>query len=103
MAPLARRLREARLNAGFSLEKLGIDAGLDPASARTRMSRYELGKRVPDYELVEKLARVLGLSATYFYAAEDDEAELLLRLHRLSQAKRIRLMAAIAAEENLPS
>jgi len=66
MSTLAIRLKQARLRAGLSQEQLGIDAGLDPASASARMNRYELGKRAPDLALVEKLADVLGVPAPFF-------------------------------------
>lgn len=86
MSILAKRLKEARLSAGMSQEQLGIEAGLDPASASTRMNRYELDKRVPDFELVERIAQVLMLPVTYFYAADDQEADLLAKYHRLTKA-----------------
>ena len=78
MSVLAQRLKEARLRAGLSQEKLGIEAGLDEMSSSARMNRYETGARVPGPELVERFAKVLGVSAPYFYARDDDLAELLL-------------------------
>jgi transcriptional regulator with XRE-family HTH domain len=88
MPAFSRRLKEARLRAALSQEKLGIEAGLDPMSASARMNRYELGKRIPDPELVERIAKVLRLPAAYFYAVEDDEAELLIAFHELSNYDR---------------
>lgn len=91
MSVLAKRLREARLRAGWSQEKLGIEAGLDPMSASTRMNRYELGKRTPDLQLVERIAAVLAMPASYFYATDDEEAELLIIFHRLPRKQRSKL------------
>lgn len=88
MSVLGRRLKQARQNAGLSQEQLGIQSELDPMSASTRMNRYELGVRVPGFELVERFAAVLNVPATYFYAAKDDEADLLWGFHRLSATKR---------------
>ncbi|HDR8993357.1 TPA: helix-turn-helix transcriptional regulator [Burkholderia vietnamiensis] len=88
MSVLAQRLKEARQRAGMSQERLGIEAGLDPMSASTRMNRYELGKRVPDPDLVARLAAVLHTPATYFYATDDMEADLLLKFHRLNKNQR---------------
>ncbi|MDO3519090.1 helix-turn-helix domain-containing protein [Ralstonia pseudosolanacearum] len=93
MSVLAKRLKEARQHAGWSQEKLGIEAGLDPMSASTRMNRYELGKRTPDLQLVERIASVLKMPASYFYAVDDDEAELLLAFHRLPKKQRMRVIA----------
>lgn len=95
MSTLAKRLKEARLRAGLSQEQLGIRIGLEPESASTRMNRYELGKRVPDFGLVERIADELGLPAAYFYAVEDDEAELLARFYKLGSGKRRQVMAFI--------
>ncbi len=98
MSVLARRLKEARTTAGLSQERLGLEAGLDPMSASARMNRYEQGKRVPSLELVERIAEVLKVPAAYFYAVEDETAELLVAYHRLSKAGRLRVMSAIRDE-----
>jgi transcriptional regulator with XRE-family HTH domain len=95
MSTLSKRIKEARLRTGLSQEQLGIRIGIDPASASARMNRYELGKRVPDLELVERLAVELNLPAAYFYAKGDDEAELLLKFHQLDSAARARLLAGL--------
>ncbi|MFM0192132.1 helix-turn-helix transcriptional regulator [Paraburkholderia strydomiana] len=96
MPALPRRLKEARQRAGLSQEKLGIEAGLDPMSASARMNRYELGKRNPDLELVERIGEVLNAPTAYFYATADDEAELLLGFHGLSAEDRLKVLAFIA-------
>jgi transcriptional regulator with XRE-family HTH domain len=57
------------------------------------MNRYELGKRVPDFELIERVASELNLPAAYFYAIGDDEAILLACFHRLSAGKRRQMLA----------
>lgn len=95
MSVFAQRLKEARQRSGLSQEKLGIEAGLDPMSASTRMNRYELGKRAPDAQLVERIATVLKAPAAYFYSDNDDEAELLLKFHRLPKKHRAKVVAFI--------
>lgn len=97
MNVLGRRLKQARQLAGLSQEQLGIQAELDPMSASTRMNRYELGKRVPDYELVERIASVLKVPTSYFYSSNDDEAQLLLSFHRLTQSRRAQVLELAAA------
>ncbi|RON63914.1 transcriptional regulator [Pseudomonas fluorescens] len=88
MSVLGKRIKQARVFAGLSQEGLGLKAGLDEMSASTRMNRYELGKRVPSPEFVERLGSVLNVPAAYFYAVEEEEAELLVKFHRLSPAGR---------------
>ncbi|WP_460140481.1 helix-turn-helix domain-containing protein [Pseudomonas sp. S2_E01] len=98
MSVLAKRLKEARIRADLSQERLGLEAGLDAMSASARMNRYEKGNRVPSLELVERIAEVLKLPAAYFYAGDDETAELLIAFHRLSKAGRSRVMSAIREE-----
>ncbi|VVO51867.1 hypothetical protein PS900_00337 [Pseudomonas fluorescens] len=98
MSVLAKRLKEARIRADLSQERLGLEAGLDAMSASARMNRYEKGNRVPSLELVERIAKVLKVPAAYFYAEDDETAELLIAFHRLNKAARSRVMSAIREE-----
>lgn len=93
MSVIARRLKEARLRSGLSQEKLGLEIGLEAESASTRMNRYETGARVPAHELLERVGALLGAPTAYFYAADDQLAELLLTYHRLNGAARADLLA----------
>ncbi|MFE1574407.1 helix-turn-helix domain-containing protein [Comamonas odontotermitis] len=95
METLPTRIKEARIRAGLSQEQLGIRVGLEPESASTRMNRYELGKRTPDFGLMERIAAELDLPTTYFYSANDDEAELLIAFHRLKPAARKKVLAMV--------
>lgn len=72
------------MRAGLSQERLGLEAGLEPESASARMNRYETGSRVPDLELMERIGSVLGVPAAYFYASNDQVAELLVAFSALS-------------------
>lgn len=94
MSVFANRLKEARLRAGLSQERLGLEAGLDPMSASARMNRYELGKRMPDPTLVERFGEVLGVPGCYFYAADDETARLLLAFSQLSGPDRAKIVEA---------
>lgn len=75
---LPHRLKAARLKAGLSQERLGILAGIDEATASARMNQYERGIHTPDFELACRLASALQVPACYFYAVEDDLAEMIL-------------------------
>ncbi len=76
---LPHRLKAARLKAGLSQERLGILAGIDEATASARMNQYERGIHTPDFELTCRLASVMEIPACYFYAVEDDLAEIILQ------------------------
>lgn len=76
---LPKRLKEARLRAGLSQKELGIRAGIDESSASPRMNQYEKGKHTPDYLMLKRLAEALDVPAAYFYADDDDLAEVIVR------------------------
>ena len=74
----AKRLKEARIEAGLSQRQLGIEAGIDPFSASPRINQYERGKHTPDYTTASRLAKVLNVPTPYLYAEEDDLAKMIL-------------------------
>ncbi|EPF1958134.1 TPA: helix-turn-helix transcriptional regulator [Klebsiella pneumoniae] len=82
------RLKQARLASGFSQKRLGIAAGIDEFVASTRINRYEKGVHEPGTEIVQKLAEVLRVPLAYFYAEDDDLAELMLVFLSLPKAER---------------
>lgn len=73
---LAHRLKQARLRAGLSQEKLGKLAGIDPMSASARMNQYERGKHSPDYQLMCRVAEILNMPVSWFYTEDEDMARL---------------------------
>ncbi|WP_262145217.1 helix-turn-helix transcriptional regulator [Serratia ficaria] len=75
------RLKSARLRAGYTQEKLGVLAGIDEATARSRISQYESGTYTPSFTTMCALARVLNVPECYFYILDDAFAEKVLRLH----------------------
>lgn len=85
---LAHRLKQARLRAGLSQEKLGKLAGIDPMSASARMNQYERGKHAPDYQLMCRVAEILKMPVSWFYTANDEEARLQEIFHHLQPSIR---------------
>lgn len=88
-------MKEARLRAGLSQEKLGVMAGIDEMSASARMNQYEREKHAPDWLTVERLAAVLDVPVAYFYAVDDDTAAMLLAFHALTPESRIKALEII--------
>jgi transcriptional regulator with XRE-family HTH domain len=100
-----KRLKQARLAAGLSQEKLGVLAGLDEMSASARMNQYERGKHEPDFTMVERLAIALDLPESYFYAKDDMTSELLTKFHRMTSEQKLEVLRSIeaAVDSKLPS
>jgi transcriptional regulator with XRE-family HTH domain len=92
--PLAKRLKEAREAHGLSQKALGIAAGLDEFVASTRMNQYEKNVHAPDYSTVRQIAKVLRVSASFFYCEDDDEAGLIWALSQLSVLEKRKSIAA---------
>ena len=82
---LITRLKEARRRAGLTQEKLGILAGLDEASASTRINQYEKGRHAPNFETVCNLAKALNVPVSFLYTPEDDLAQFILLFGSLSE------------------
>lgn len=92
---LTSRLKEARLRAGLSQERLGTLAGLDEMSASSRMNQYERGKHTPGFFLIERLAQALNMPTPWFYTRDDDMAELLLAYNALPPGLRERALSYV--------
>lgn len=95
MSVFSERLKEARVAAGLSQEKLGVLAGIEEASASARMNQYEKEKHEPDSTMVDRIAKALKLPAAYFHAADDDMAELLLMFHKLKKSNKAKVLQVV--------
>lgn len=93
--PIHKRLKEARIAKGLSQKKLGIAAGIDEFVASARMNQYEVGKHVPDFMILEKIAKALKLPTAYFYTTDDTLAELIQLYGMLSASKKRELLKFI--------
>lgn len=98
---LAHRLKQARLRAGLSQEKLGKLAGIDPMSASARMNQYERGKHSPDYQLMCRVAEILKMPVSWFYTEDEEHARLQEIYYLLGPAERKQLLNQ--AEQTLAS
>lgn len=83
---IPKRLKEARKRAKLTQEKLAVMAGIEEATAYSRMSHYENGTHRPSFETVCAFAKVLNVPECYFYTVDDSFAEALLELYDKHQA-----------------
>lgn len=75
------RLKTARLRANLTQEKLGVRAGIEEATARSRISQYESGIHRPTFEMMCAFANVLNVPECYFYTVDNEFSEIILKLH----------------------
>lgn len=86
--PFASRMKTAREQLGLSQMGLGVRAGIDEFSSSARINQYERGKHAPDFLNVRNLAKVLDVPTAYFYAEDDNLAELIMLFGKLKVADR---------------
>ncbi|MBH0565901.1 helix-turn-helix transcriptional regulator [Salmonella enterica] len=84
---IPKRLKEARQRAKLTQEKLGVLAGIEEATAYSRLSHYENATHKPTFDLVCEFARVLNVPECYFYTVDDDFAEAILDLYSRWESK----------------
>ncbi|EIC8526184.1 TPA: helix-turn-helix transcriptional regulator [Klebsiella pneumoniae] len=84
---IPKRLKEARQRAKLTQERLGVLAGIEEATAYSRLSHYENGTHKPTFDLVCEFARVLNVPECYFYTVDDDFAEAVLDLYSRWESK----------------
>ena len=104
---IGRRMRALREKLGWSQEKVGVAIGIDESSSRARISRYELGVHEPPTPTAKLIADALGVPLMYLYCEDDNLAELLLALHRLSLEDRDekvqKFLAELASSDQSPA
>ena len=57
------------------------------------MNKYEKGKHVPDILALKHISRVLHCPMAFFYAEDDDLAEMIRAFHRLSKQNKKKLVS----------
>ena len=92
--PAATRIRELRARLGLSQGQLGLALKLDADVAVTRISQYERGVHAPIYSFVQRLAAFARVPEAYFYAQDDDLAELIAAFSKLEPAAKADLILA---------
>lgn len=92
---MAKRLKESRIAAGFSQKKLGIAAGIDEFSSSARMNQYETGKHVPDFLTLKRIGKALKCPVAFFYAEDDQLAEIICLFIKLNQDNKKRTLEFI--------
>lgn len=89
--PIARRMKEARLQQGLSQKGLGIKAGMDEFTSSARINQYERDKHVPDYKTATRLAKALDVPVTYLFTDDDELADIILKYTKASKSQKAKI------------
>jgi transcriptional regulator with XRE-family HTH domain len=92
-APFGKRLKQAREQAGISQKCLGVLAGIEESNASAIMNQYERETHMPKFATVRNIASALNVATAYFYADEDELAELLLLYGSLNRNNQKAILA----------
>lgn len=103
--PFSTRLKAARLAKAvklkamgvrrYSQERLGVDTGIEEATASVRVNQYEQGKHLPDLTQAIRFAEALDVPLAYLFCVEDELADLLMQLYQLPEERRRLLLGHI--------
>ena len=62
MMSLSTKIKAAREKMGYTQQRLADEMEVN----RSTIANYEIGRRVPDFEDLQKLAKILNVSVDYF-------------------------------------
>lgn len=94
-APIGKRLKEARKRSGLTQKEVGVRAGIVEENASTKINQYEKGVYNPRFPRLANLAKVLNVPIAYFYADEDELAEIVHQYGSMSKQGKKRLVSKI--------
>lgn len=94
---LARRLRDARVQAGLTVREAASQAGV---STHTLIVKYEKGTIAPPFDRLDDLARLYGTTPAALLAEHDEAMPVIAAI---DLADSIQLTHLAAAIENLGS
>lgn len=93
--PIPKRLKEARRKTGYSQKALGVQIGMDESSASGRMNHYEKGRHTPDLSTLKRIAEELDVPLNYFFCEDDQIAEIVCLLDKLSEINKEEVLCLI--------
>lgn len=76
MELLSKRLKEARISKGYSLQELADKSN----TSKSAINMYERGERRPKYEALASISRALNINIDYFLGKTDNPAENSFRI-----------------------
>ena len=96
-ARLARRLREARVQAGLTMREAAVQAGI---SNHTLIVKYENGTVAPPLDRLHDLARAYGTTPAALLAENDAAMPVIAAIDQATSTQLAHLAVAL---ENLPA
>ncbi len=95
------RLKQARQQLRLSQKQLGLEIGIDPATASPRINQYENNRHRPSDQTIAKLSAVLKVPVAFFYAEDNDLAQLILLCVQLDKKQQKVLARYIEEKYNI--
>ncbi|MBC8519467.1 MAG: helix-turn-helix domain-containing protein [Gammaproteobacteria bacterium] len=95
------RLKQARQQLGLSQKQLGLEIGIDPATASPRVNQYENNRHRPSDQTIAKLSAVLRVPVAFFHADDNELAQLILLCVQLDKDQQRVLARYIEEKYNI--
>lgn len=95
--PIAKRLKEIRLEIGLSQKQLGIAIGVDEFVASARMNQYETGKYTPNFFILQKIANIVHMPVAFFYTADDRLAQFIKLFYKLDAKQQNEILSIMGS------
>lgn len=95
------RLKQARQQLGLSQKQLGLEIGIDPATASPRINQYENNRHRPSDQTIAKLSTVLKVPVAFFHAEDNELAQLILLCVQLNKDQQRVLARYIEEKYNI--
>ena len=99
VSKLGKKLKELRKNKKVSQQVIADYFGV----TRGTVSNWEIGRREPDLETLEKLAKFYGVNLNYFQSEDiqDDILDLLARTNKIFKNEKVTESDKLKIYENL--
>ena len=95
-----KRFREARKHKGLTQHDLGVMLGYGLQHASAYANRYENATRIPKKDILEKICKILEITPSYLFEADETMAALILALWHQDHKERKRLLEQLAKGES---
>lgn len=61
------------------------------------MTHYEKGRHSPDYQMLKRIGKELGVPVAYFFCESDVLAELICKIDKLPKKRQLELLKQLNA------
>ena len=84
---LGGRLTKIRIFRNMTQASLGVACGFNPTNASTRISQYEMNKKIPKEDVIDKLAEILQISKYHLMDSDIEGIDFIIHLFWMEESR----------------